>query len=252
MQKKISIIIPAYNEEKRIGKTIEDYCEFFSKIYKNDFEIFVVLNGCRDNTLDIIKEYSKKYKQIKYKDIKEAIGKGGAIKEGFKLVNGELIGFVDADDATKSIAFYNLIQKIDNYDGIVASRWIKGAKINKKQTSSRRIGSRGFNILVRILFGLNINDTQCGAKLFKGKVIKKIVDELDVTNWAFDIDLLYVLKKKNYKIKEIPTEWNDVSDSKFNLKKQIKEMGLAITRLRLIYSPFRFIVKIYDKIFGNG
>src|SRR3989344_4932373 len=244
---KLSIVIPAYNEEKRIGQTLKDYASFFNKI-KISYEIIVVLNGCRDNTLGVVKDVSKKNKFIRYVDIKEAIGKGGAIIEGFNTARGDLIGFVDADGSTSPESFNDLIEKIEYYDGIIASRWIRGAKISYKQPFLKRVGSRGFNFLVRLLFNLRFKDTQCGAKLFKKQVIKEIVGELGITKWAFDINLIYSVKRKGYRIKEIPTEWSAAPASHFNLFKAAPEMFLGLIRLRLMYSPFLFIVKVYDKL----
>jgi len=245
---KLSIIIPAYNEEKRIDPTLQDYINFFYKKLKNNFEILIVLNGCRDNTLNVVKKFSKKYKQIKYKNIKKAIGKGGAIIEGFKIVNGNFIGFVDADNSTRPKSFYDLLLKIKDYDGIIASRWIKGAKVEPKQPLTRRIAGRGFNLLLKFLFDIKIKDTQCGAKLFKNKAIKDIVNELDITKWAFDIDLLYHLKMKGYKIKEIPTEWHELGGSTLKISRAIPQMFLAAIRLRLVYSPLKFVIDFYDKL----
>src|SRR3989344_2149339 len=105
---KLSIIIPAYNEEKRISRTLEYYISFFSRNIK-DFEIIVVLNGCKDHTLAIVKKFINKNKNVKYLDFKEAIGKGAAIVEGFKKARGDLVGFIDADMATLPNAFYDLI-----------------------------------------------------------------------------------------------------------------------------------------------
>ena len=241
----LSIIIPAYNEEKRISRTLNNYSKFFSKKIK-DFEIIVVLNGCKDNTLKIVKSFRNK--KIKYLNFKEAIGKGGAIAEGFKRAKGDLIGFVDADMATPPNSFYNLIKNVDNYDGVIASRWMKESKIKIKQPLLKRIGSRGFNILVRLLFNLKFKDTQCGAKLFKKYVIKNILNDLKITKWAFDINLLYSIKRKKYNIKEIPTEWNAVKASHFNLFKAIPEMFIGLLRLRLLYSRFKFIIKMYNKL----
>jgi glycosyltransferase involved in cell wall biosynthesis len=246
---KLSIIIPAYNEEKVIKKTLSDYYRYFSKIYKNNFEIIVIPNNCSDKTPDIVKNFSKNRKQIKYKIFHQKIGKGGALIKGFKIAQGDLIGFVDADNATKPDAFYDLIKKIGKYDGILASRWIKDAKILTPQHWTRKFASRCFNLLIRLFFQIKLRDTQCGAKLFKKEPLKKILPKLGITQWAFDIDLLYHLKKQGYKIKEIPTTWEEPGDSKLNIKKTSIEMFLAIVRLRLIYSPFKFIVKIYDFLF---
>jgi len=245
--KDLTIIIPAYNEEKRIGNTLEEYIKFFKDKLGNNFEIIVILNGCKDDTLNVVKKYD-----VKFKNIKEAIGKGGAIIEGFKIAEGKFIGFVDADNATPPWAFYDLYKNINDKDGIIASRWIKGAKIGKKQSFSRRFASRGFNILVRLFFDIGVNDTQCGAKLFRKEAVKKVVNKLGITSYGFDIDLLYLMKRNGFKVIEIATEWNEPGESHLNIKKTSYEMFLSVIRLRLIYSPFKIIVKIYDKVFGDG
>lgn len=244
---KLSIIIPAYNEENRIARTLDNYLKFLSKKIK-DFEIIVVLNGCTDNTLLIVKEFNKRSKKIKYLEIKDSIGKGGAIIQGFKIAKGNLIGFVDADMATPSNAFYDLVNNINDYDGIIASRWVRGAKISPKQNLFRRFSSRSFNYLMRALFFMPYNDTQTGAKLFKNYAIKSILKNLGATRWAFDVDLLYNMKIKNFKIIEFPTEWHDKPGSQLKIIKAVPEMFLALVRLRLIYSRLKFIIDYYDKL----
>ena len=155
---------------------------------------------------------------------------------------------MDADNATPPKSFYDLIKNINGYDGIIANRFLKGSIISPKQPLSRIIASRCFNFMVRALFNINSRDSQCGAKLFKKEAIQKIIKNLGITKWAFDVDLLYQLKRKGYKVEECITEWHDQRGSKLRLKKTIPEMGLALIRLRLVYSPFRFVVRFYDKI----
>jgi len=241
----LSIIIPAYNEENRIVNTLDSYYNFFNKKYQKNFEILVVVNGSTDKTIQIVKKYSKNKKQIRYFN-EGKIYKGGAIIKGFKEAKGELIGFVDADNSTKPEAFYDLIQQIDNYDGIIGSRWMKESVVKPKQPLTRRIASRVFNILIRTLFRINVRDSQCGNKLFKKEAVKKIENEIGIARWAFDINLLYLLKINNFKVKEVTTVWSDAEGSKLNVKKASIEMFLAIIRLRLLYSPFKFIVRLYD------
>jgi len=248
---KISIVIPAYNEEKRISATLNKYFRFFKEKKKSkelDFEVLIVLNGCKDNTIGVIKEYAKKYKEIKYLDLPIA-GKGLAIVAGFKEAltrNNDLIGFVDADSSTSVESYYNLIKNIGRYDGIIASRWIKGAEI--EYTLFRKIESWGFNFIVRSLFLIPYRDTQCGAKIFKKKVIEKVKDKIEITEWAFDVNLLYEAKKGQFKIKEHPTIWIDAEGSHLKAINTTIQMFLALIRLRLIHSPFRKIVRIYDKL----
>jgi glycosyltransferase involved in cell wall biosynthesis len=254
MAGKILIIIPAYNEEKRIGNTLEEYANFFTEKIKSkeveDFEIIVVINNTKDKTEEIVRKAGKKYRQIKYLNFKQG-GKGFAIIEGFKEAlkhENELIGFVDADMATTPEAFYELVEKINGYDGAIASRWLKGSVIKTKQTIMRIITSRGFNFLVRALLFLSYKDTQCGAKLFKRKAVQSIIGDIGITKWAFDIDLLFKMKRKGFNIKEIPTIWEDKKESKLDLFRTPLQMFLALVRLRLIYSPLRFLVRLYDKM----
>jgi len=254
MGSKISIIIPAYNEEKRIGRTLEEYSRFFKERIKNkeiiSFEIIVVLNACRDRTIDVVKGIKNKHKEIICLDFKHG-GKGFAIVEGFKESlnrDSDTIGFVDADMATSPEEFYRLIKSINNYGGAIASRYVKGAVVEPKRTVQRMIASRIFNFLVRILFLMPYRDTQCGAKVFKRTSIDRILPRIGMTKWAFDVDLLYQLKKEKIKIYEYPTYWNDKEYSKINLKDAGPSMFLAVIRLRLLNSYFKDFVRLYNKI----
>jgi len=247
---KLSIVIPAHNEENRIGETLEDYGNFFNKKYKKDAEIIVVLNACTDDTLKVVKVFQKKYPLIKYLNYKQP-GKGFALIKGFVAAKGELIGFTDADDATKASEFYKLITPINStggFDGAIASRWIKGSVVKPKQPLIRIIAGRGFNILIRFLFRMNIRDSQCGAKLFRKKAIKKVIQNLGVTYWAFDIDLLYQMGKENFKIIEVPVTWSDDEASKLKVVKATIEMFLAIIKLRVVNSPFRRLLRPFKPI----
>jgi len=203
----LSIIIPAHNEEKRIGRTLEQYLKAFNK----NTEFWVILNACADNTLAVVKEKQSQYSNLKYLDIKEAINKGGAIKEGFKVTQGENIGFVDADLATTPEEYKKLVHNLKRYDGVIASRYAPGAEA--KRTLMRRFVSRGFRLISKILFHLPYYDTQCGAKIFKREVIEKILPEMKINNMMFDVELLVLARKYNFKIKEVPTKWQEVESS---------------------------------------
>lgn len=245
---KTTIIIPAYNEEHRITPMLEDYCSYFSRLSKKDVDLFVVLNGCKDHTLDIVQRFAKRYHILHYVNIPEAIGKGGAVIEGFKLAQGDLVGFADADGSTQAQYYHDLMKNIGDADGIIASRWMKASHVEPKQPFSRRFASRIFNTLVRIFFGLRYHDTQCGFKLFRKKSIRTILPHLGMTRWAFDVDVLYHLKKHGFIVKEIPTVWKDSVGSTIRVPKVSFEMFLALVRLRLLYSPFRFLVGAYNRI----
>ncbi len=245
----VIIIIPAYNEEKRIGATLEEYGRFFNeekKTKKIDYKIIVVINNTKDRTEEIVKICQEKNKNIKYLNFKQG-GKGFAIIAGFKDAlkdkKNNLIGFVDADMATSPQAFYDLINNIKSYDGIIASRYIKYSKVNPKQSLERIFVSRIFNFLIRSLFLMPFADTQCGAKLFKRKTLENITSKLGMTQWAFDVELLYLIRKAGFKIKEYPTIWADKEYSKINFMKAGPRMALSIIRLRLINSIFEQLLK---------
>ncbi len=228
---KYSIIIPAYNEEKRIKNTLINYVNFFRSTGES-FEILVVLDGCKDNTLGVVRELKEKYDEINYVNYEKNRGKGSVLIDGFKLAKGELITYTDSDGATLPETLYELSKKISDYDGIIGSRWINGAKIIKKQPISRRIASRGFNVLTRIILGLNYKDTQCAAKVFKKHAIDKIKDNVEPTNFAIDAVLLYHMKKEGFKIKEEPITWEDKEFSTLKIRKVIPNMFMALIKTR--------------------
>lgn len=227
----LSVIIPAYNEEALISKTIGDYLKFFRK-QKLDFEINVILNGCTDNSLEVVSEISRKNKEVRFVDIRRSIGKGGAVIEGFKVAKGSLVCYVDADGSTSPVALNELIDKIGDNSGAMASRYLKESKILRKQPVTRVVASRGFNMLTRLMLGLNFKDTQCGGKVFRKEAINNIMNNLVVRGWAFDVNILYLLKKKGYSVIEVPTVWSDRKESKLKMHKAIPNMFFALLKIR--------------------
>jgi len=253
---KVSVIIPAYNEEKRIGRTLEKYSLYFENLRKSnqlDYEILVVINNTTDRTEEIVKKSAEKNKRINFLNLKPG-GKGYAIREGFRKAlddENDLIGFVDADMSTLPEDFYFLIRKIGRDDGIIASRYVKGSVVKPRPSIQRTAASRVFNVFIRGLLFMPYRDTQCGAKLFKTEALKKTISDISMSQWAFDVDLLYCLRKRNYKIKEVPTRWSDREYSKINFMQAGPLMALAILRLRLINSPFKSFIRIYNFMFNS-
>ena len=252
LMNKASIIIPAYNEEKRIGKTLEAYLEYFDNLKKNkeiEYEILVVINNTTDKTEEIVKNFIKKNKNLSYLNLIKG-GKGYATIEGFKDAlkkDNDLIGFVDADMSTLPEDFFYLIKNIGSYDGTIASRYIKGSVIKPKPTIARLIAKRMFNTLIRSILFLPFRDTQCGAKIFKRQALQKAIPYLRLSQWAFDVDLLYTMKKNKFRIKEVKTNWTDREYSKINFWRAGPWMALGVIRLRILNSPFKSLIRIYDK-----
>jgi glycosyltransferase involved in cell wall biosynthesis len=233
------LLIPAYNEERRLEPVLRDYARYFQEHYAGKFQLVVVLNGCTDDTIGVVRRVAAEFSDlIRALEFRAPIGKGGALIEGLKLAAfGDLIGYVDADGATPPRAFLDLVRRIDGADCVVGSRWLPDSVIHQAQSGNRQFASRVFHAIVQVLFRLNIHDTQCGAKLMKREVVERIHRHLLIADMAFDINLLVAVKKAGYRIREVPTEWTDQTGSKVALFRSSLTMFLSVIRTRLIYWP---------------
>jgi glycosyltransferase involved in cell wall biosynthesis len=239
MLPRLLILVPAHNEEDRIGPVLHRYAEFFSKHYTGRFRIVVVLNGCTDNTLAVVEQVSALHPEIQPLVFDQAIGKGGALIEGLRLAeSADLIGFTDADGATSPESFLTLVERCREADCVIGSRRITGAVIRESQPSHRMLASKVFHVVVGLFFHMGIIDTQCGAKVMKREAVMRIHQALHIADMAFDINLLYSLKRAGYRIVEAPVEWTDHTGSKVRYFRTSLVMFLSVVRLRLIYSPF--------------
>ena len=238
----VLLLIPAYNEEQRIGPVLREFAQYFRRHYSGKFQLVVVLNGCVDNTLGVVQQVSQEFSEISALNFPGRIGKGGALIEGLKISSAtDLVGYVDADGATSPKAFHELMKLCQgNLDCIIGSRWLPGAVLHQSQTWLRRFVSRGFHAIVQALFWMNFQDTQCPAKVMRRTVVETILPALRIADLAFDVNLLYVLKRAGFTIREVPTEWTDKVGSKVtqSLLRSSVVMFLSVVRLRLVYSPF--------------
>lgn len=233
------LLIPAYNEARRIEPVLRDYGRYFQEHYHGKFQLVVVLNGCRDNTLEVVRRVAVDYPAISTLEFADPIGKGGALIEGLKLAPlADLIGYVDADGATPPHAFHDLVKRAGEADCVIGSRWLPESVLHVEQSGRRRFASRVFHLIVELLFGMHIRDTQCGAKVMHRKAVEAIHSSLRIADMAFDINLLYSLKHAGYRVLEVPTEWTDKIGSKVTLFRTSLTMFLSVLRIRLIYSPF--------------
>ena len=235
---KVSVIIPAHNESTRIERTLQAYVSFFEQ-KKINHEFVVVLNGCTDNTLQVVQTVQQDCPTIRFINLPQA-GKGLAVAVGFKDAltrKNDLIGFVDADMAIGPSSFYRLIVQVGTFDGAIASRHVSESHVYPPNPRIKKWGRVFFyHPMIHLLFGIKYKDFQCGAKLFKRQVVEAVADKLTMKRWVFDIELLYLCKRHGFSVKEIPTVWYDQDDSKFTIRAGIRMLG-ALIKLRLIYSP---------------
>jgi glycosyltransferase involved in cell wall biosynthesis len=232
------LLVPAYNEELRIEPVLRDYAQYFHDNYKGPFQLVVVLNGCTDNTIGVVRRVAGDFNTIAALEFPGRIGKGGALIEGLKLAPlADFIGYVDADGATSPKAYHDLVKAMDGADCVVGSRWMRGSILHQSQSNKRQFASRVFHGIVQLLFRMNIRDTQCGAKVMRRQAVEKIHPSLRIADMAFDINLLYALKRAGFRLREVPTEWTDKLGSKVVLGKTSLTMLLSAIRLRLVYIP---------------
>lgn len=234
---RIELIIPAYNEEQRIGATLRHYLDFFEDT--NVLSLTVVLNGCTDRTLEVVEDIQKEYpERLSLLHIPEAIGKGGAIVRGWQQSTAEVVGFVDADEATAPEEFQKLIVAMNGeVDGAIASRFHPDSVIKNRTSALRSLASQTFIRIVKILFLLPYRDMQCGAKLFRRSAVAQILPTIQSFNMIFDVELLFKLHRSGAHIVEVPTVWVEKEGSAMlgSTQKFLKTawtMFMSLLRLR--------------------
>lgn len=236
----LSVIIPAYNEEKRIGKTIAEISDYLSK-QPFDYEIIVVNDGSIDKTQEIVRNLKLNIPNLEIIDNEKNKGKGYTVRKGLLKGKGKYRLFTDADNSTSIEEIEKFFPYLNNYDIIIGSRSIKGSIITNPQPFYRKILGRFYGLLVWLIIGLwNIRDTQCGFKLFSAKSVEDIFLKCQISGWSFDVEILVLAKKFGYKIKEVPIIWADQSQTKVRFKGMVKAIfDLLKIRWNLIVGRYR-------------
>jgi len=228
----LSIIIPAYNEEKRLPRTLFDIDKYLRK-QNYDYEIIIVNDGSKDNTAKAVRKLQPKIKNLKLIDNKENNGKGFVVRQGMMEAKGEYRLFTDADNSTSIDQVEKLLPFFKKgYDIVIGSRDVKGAVLDPPQPWNRVMVGNVFNLFVQAIVGLwGIWDTQCGFKALSAKATNDILPKCRINKWAFDPEILKIGKKMGYKIKEIPIRWVNDPESKVKLKGMIR-MGFDLLKIR--------------------
>lgn len=217
-KEKISVIIPCYNEEKIIGSTLKKVVDFFNQAAW-PHEIIVVDDGSTDQTLKIAQSFGAKI-------VKNEVnrGKGYSVKAGSQVATGDWLLFFDADYSTPIEELDKVAVYFNNYDVIIGSRAISGAEVKKYQPWHKVIIGKIGNLIIRIVLGLNLSDTQCGFKLFNHRA-KKNFDQQTIDRWGFDFELLYLAQKRGLKIKEVGVAWTDDPSSTVGIMDYFKTLS---------------------------
>jgi len=230
----LSVIVPAFNEEDRIESTLHSINSYLSAQHYT-YEIIVVNDGSKDKTVEITSRLLTGIPHLRLIDNKENRGKGWAVKCGMISAKGEIRLFMDADNSTTIDQIENMFPHIENgFDVVIGSRRVKDAVITVHQSIFRERIGQIFNLIVRIINGLKIKDTQAGFKMFSSSAAEKIFPMQTIWQWAFDVELLMIAQKLGFKIKEVPITWRNNPLSHVRLKGMIMMLfDLTKTRLNL-------------------
>ena len=202
----VSVVIPAYRAEKMIKKTLERVSQVLDATRYN-YEIICVVDGTVDNTLNVAKKTAKKLKNVSVLGYKDNKGKGHAVRYGMAAAKGDIVGFIDVGLDINPNGISMLLEHFEWYkaDIIVGSKRHPASRV--KYPWQRKILSFGYQTIVRILFRLNVRDTQVGLKFFRREVVERVLPRLLVKAWAFDVEMLAVARSLGFKrIYEAPVE----------------------------------------------
>jgi len=234
----LSIIIPAYNEEKRLPEALNSILNYLeNKKIKN--EIIIVADKSKDKTLDVVRQYTKKFKNVNYIYNPKKQGKGYAVRKGILASKGSLVLFVDADTSTPITELDKFLPKIKTYDIVIGSREHKDSDVKKKLISRVVLGNMG-NILLRIFLIKRIRDTQCGFKLFKGNIARELFSLSRIKGFGFDFEIIFLAQKQRYEIKEMPVNWVYCEGTKVTWQSHFKTLSeLFEIRINYLLGKYR-------------
>ncbi len=231
----LSIVIPAYNEAERVGKSLAEIMRYLKTL---DFasEVILVDDGSKDETAQISREVFAEFPEIPTNLIRyeENRGKGFAVKTGLQAAKYEFALFSDADLSTPIDETPKLLKPLQDglFDVTFGSRAIDRSLIGTRQPWRREQGGRVMNLIIRTASGLPFSDTQCGFKAFNMKAFRPLLDVMTVDRFGFDVEFLYVANFNKLRLKEIPVRWNDVEGSKVNVFRDSRRMLNELSQIR--------------------
>ncbi len=203
----LSVIIPAYNEAKNIKSTLQEVSGYFSE--RNfSYEIIIIDDGSKDETYAIAESCSTLFRSFKVFKNSPNKGKGFTIKRGILEARGEYALFMDADNSTSIYEFDKFLPLLEKGNEVViASRRLKASEVLGSQPALRIIMGNFYIFLSRLILGVHISDFNCGFKAYSTTAAGKIFNLQRINGWSFDTEILFLAKKHNFAIREIPVKW---------------------------------------------
>ena len=219
LNRSISIVIPAYNEQVRLPDTIRKIEDYFARADWDFHEIVIVDDGSADGTAVTAEEFTKSNPHVRVLQNPGNHGKGYSVRQGMLKARGDWRLFSDADLSTPIEELEKLWCAISRQNAQIAigSRAIDPSLIGVHQPRMRETAGKFFNAVMRAAIGLRISDTQCGFKLFRGDIVFEVFSRQKLERFGFDVEVLYIAQRRGYKIAEVPVRWNHVEGSKVSM-----------------------------------
>lgn len=229
----ISIVIPAYNEKKRIEGSLAETCAYMND-FGMEYEIIVIDDGSSDGTGRIVERIAKDVRNVRLVRYDKNRGKGHALRTGVLVTKGDFVLVMDADLSTPMDELRKLMPYLSDgeFDIAIGSRALALSDIIKKQPWWRRGMGKTFNKIVKALVIGGFSDTQCGFKLFKGESARSLFGEAKIDRFAYDVEILALATKKEYRIKEVPIRWINSPESRVDPVKDSLQMLADLVRIR--------------------
>lgn len=228
----LSVIIPAYNEEKRLPKTLEKIHEYLRE-KEFDYEIIVVDDGSRDATVQVAEKYRSVEPKLRLVKNPKNMGKGYAVRNGMLNGRGKYLLFTDSDLSTPITEFDSFLPELEKgYDVVIGSRALAESDIKIRQPLYRVLMGKVFNLIVRTMFWTSIRDTQCGFKCFSSRAAQAVFPKQEVWGFGFDVEVLFIARKLGFKILEFPVEWSDSPDTRVSPIRDSLRMFLELLKIR--------------------
>jgi glycosyltransferase involved in cell wall biosynthesis len=230
-QVSVEVVIPAYNEEKALPENIPALCGYLEAFFPYCWSVLIADNGSSDATSAVAEVLASRHQHVSVLRLEEK-GRGRALKAAWLASKADIVAYMDVDLSTNLWSFLPLVAPLatGHSDVAIGSRLLKGAHVTRQW--KREVTSRGYNVLVKLLFANGFSDAQCGFKALKRSVAQELVPQVQDGEWFFDTELLLLAEKRGYRISEVPVDWIEDLDSRVDVAQTAIKDVKGLLRVR--------------------